>query len=94
MIGIKASNERSRGGLKHWWRGRDPVTGPHPPASRIVGNKVMRSKTLELENTLMKPLTIVIIGGLVVAVAVVGYLYYQRTKNDITIQVPKIELKP
>ncbi len=54
----------------------------------------MRSKTLELENTLMKPLTIVIIGALVVAVAVVGYLYYQRTKNDITIQVPKIELKP
>jgi len=54
----------------------------------------MRSKTLELENTLMKPLTIVIIGGLIVAVAVVGYLYYQRAKNDITIQVPKIELKP
>ena len=54
----------------------------------------MRSKTLELENTVMKPLTIVIIGGLVVAVAVVGYLYYQRTQNDITIQVPKIELKP
>ena len=54
----------------------------------------MRSKTLELEKSVMKPLTIVIIGGLVVAVAVVGYLYYQRTQNDITIQVPKIELKP
>ena len=93
MIGIKASNERSRGGLKHWWRGRDPVTGP-PPSITHRREQVMRSKTLELENTLMKPLTIVIIGGLVVAVAVVGYLYYQRTKNDITIQVPKIELKP
>jgi hypothetical protein len=34
------------------------------------------------------------IGALVVAVAVVGYLYYQRTRNDITIQVPKLELKP
>ena len=65
-----------------------------PPSIAHRREQVMRSKTLELENTLMKPLTIVIIGGLVVAVAVVGYLYYQRTKNDITIQVPKIELKP
>ena len=65
-----------------------------PPSITHRREQVMRSKTLELENTLMKPLTIVIIGGLVVAVAVVGYLYYQRTKNDITIQVPKIELKP
>ena len=70
-----------------------PVTGPRPSVAHRR-EQVMRSKTLELENTLMKPLTIVIIGGLVVAVAVVGYLYYQRTKNDITIQVPKIELKP
>ena len=65
-----------------------------PPSIEHRREQVMRSKTLELENTVMKPLTIVIIGGLVVAVAVVGYLYYQRTKNDITIQVPKIELKP
>jgi hypothetical protein len=28
-----------------------------------------------------------------IAVAVLGYLYYQRTSNDITIQLPKIELK-
>jgi ABC-type transporter Mla subunit MlaD len=41
----------------------------------------------------MKPLTTAIIGALVVAVAVVGYLYYQRTSNDITIQMPKVELK-
>jgi hypothetical protein len=26
-------------------------------------------------------------------VAVLGYLYYQRTRNDITIQMPKVELK-
>jgi hypothetical protein len=39
----------------------------------------------------MKPLTTVIIGALVVAVAVVGYLYYQRTRNDITIQMPKVQ---
>jgi hypothetical protein len=32
-------------------------------------------------------------GALVVAVAVVGYLYYQRTRNDITIEMPKLELK-
>ena len=30
----------------------------------------------------MKPLTIAIIGALVVAVAVFGYPYYQRTRND------------
>ena len=49
---------------------------------------------IELEHTLMKPVTMAIIGALVVAVAVFGYLYYQRTRNDITIQMPKIELKP
>jgi hypothetical protein len=38
----------------------------------------------------MKPLVIV---ALVVALAVVGYLYYQRTQNDITIQLPKVQLK-
>jgi hypothetical protein len=42
----------------------------------------------------MKPLTAAFIGALVVALAVVGYLYYQRTNNDITIQLPKVELKP
>jgi hypothetical protein len=42
----------------------------------------------------MKPITAALIGVLVVALAVVGYLYYQRTANDITIQPPKIELKP
>jgi hypothetical protein len=41
----------------------------------------------------VKPLTTAIIGALVVAVAVFGYLYYQRTRNDITIQMPKVELK-
>src|ERR1700732_3418355 len=30
MIGTKASNERGRGALNHWCRGRDPVTGPRP----------------------------------------------------------------
>lgn len=38
----------------------------------------------------MKPLVILV---LVVALGVVGYLYYQRTQSDITIQVPKIEIK-
>jgi hypothetical protein len=41
----------------------------------------------------MKPITIAFIGVLVVAVTVLGYLYYQRTSNDITIQLPKVELK-
>jgi hypothetical protein len=38
----------------------------------------------------MKPATILIVGALVVALAIVGYLYYQRTRNDITIQLPKV----
>jgi hypothetical protein len=42
----------------------------------------------------MKPITAAFIGALVIALAVVGYLYYQRTANDITIGLPKIELKP
>ena len=42
----------------------------------------------------MIPVTATVIGALVVALAVVGYLYYQRTANDITIRPPKIELKP
>jgi hypothetical protein len=41
----------------------------------------------------MKPLMALIIGGLVVALCVVGYLYYERTTNDITIQVPKVTLQ-
>jgi len=59
----------------------------------MARDQVTRSKKLELENTLVKPLTTAIIGALVVAVAVFGYLYYQRTRNDITIQMPKVELK-
>jgi Tfp pilus assembly protein PilV len=34
-----------------------------------------------------------IIGLLLVGVGVLGYLYYQSTRNDITIKVPSIELK-
>ncbi len=42
----------------------------------------------------MKPLPAIIIAVLIVAVGVLGYLYYQRTNDDITIRVPKIEIKP
>ena len=88
MIGTKASNERGRGALNHW---HDAITGRAPGVAHRR-DLAMPSK-LEPENTLMKPLTTAIIGALVVAVAVVGYLYYQRTRNDITIQMPKVELK-
>ena len=93
-IGTVASNERGRGALNHWRRGRDPVTGSRPAASRIAGLQNEAVEKTRTEDTLMKPLTIAIIVALVVAVAVLGYFYYQRTKNDITIQVPKVELKP
>jgi hypothetical protein len=75
-----------------------PATIDHGarPRHRVAHGRdqVKRSKKLGLEHTLMKPVTMAIIGALVVAVAVFGYLYYQRTRNDITIQMPKIELKP
>jgi hypothetical protein len=32
--------------------------------------------------------------GLALAVIVIGFLYYERTKNDITIQLPKIQVNP
>ena len=38
-------------------------------------------------------LTTPIIVALVIAVTVLGYLYYQRTSGDITIQMPKVEMK-
>jgi hypothetical protein len=79
-------------GSNHGRRGRDLVTGS-PRRVAHHRDQVKRSKKLELENTLMKPFTIAIIGALVVAVAVLGYLYYQRTRNDITIQMPKVELR-
>ena len=41
----------------------------------------------------MKPVMALIIGSLYVALCVVGYLYYQRTSNDIIIELPKVELK-
>jgi hypothetical protein len=43
---------------------------------------------------LMKPLPTAILAALVVALAVLGYFYCQRTNEDITIHVPKIEIKP
>jgi hypothetical protein len=41
----------------------------------------------------MKPLTTALLVGLVLALSIVGYLYYQRTSNDVTIQLPKVELQ-
>jgi predicted negative regulator of RcsB-dependent stress response len=41
----------------------------------------------------MRSTNAIIIGALLIALAVVGYLYYQRTKSDITIQLPNVELK-
>ena len=41
----------------------------------------------------MKPLTTTIILALAVALAVLGYLYYERTRNDVTIELPKVQIK-
>lgn len=34
-----------------------------------------------------------LIGLLVIALGVLGYFYYQSTRNDITIKLPNVELK-
>jgi predicted negative regulator of RcsB-dependent stress response len=49
--------------------------------------------TQELVTASMKSISPLVVGILISALCVLGYLYYQRTKNDITIQVPKVELK-
>jgi len=41
----------------------------------------------------MKPLTTTIMLVLVIALAVLGYLYYERTRNDVTIELPKVQIK-
>jgi hypothetical protein len=41
----------------------------------------------------MKSLTRTVIVVLVVALAVLGYLYYERTRNDVTIELPKLQIK-
>ena len=56
-----------------------------PASSRVRENELTISRGFW-----MKPATMLIIGALIIALAVVGYLYYQRTRNDITIQLPKV----
>jgi hypothetical protein len=41
----------------------------------------------------MRSNTAVILGVLALAVVVLGYFYYERTQNEITIQLPKVEMK-
>lgn len=41
----------------------------------------------------MKPLTTVVILVLLIALGVVGYLYYERTRSDVTIELPKVQIK-
>lgn len=34
-----------------------------------------------------------LIGALIAGVAILGYLYYQETKNDVAIDVPSVEVE-
>ena len=52
-----------------------------------------RMRTLQ-EGISMKQTHQIIIIVLAVAVAVLGYLYYERTQNDIVIQIPNIQINP
>ena len=42
----------------------------------------------------MKQTQQIIIIVLAAAVVVLGYLYYQRSRNDIVIQIPNIQINP
>ena len=68
------------------------VTGPKDTTGQPVFKPITRT-----EVKLQAPQIALIVGSVVVvlvaAVAVVGYLYYERTRNDVTIQLPKIEVK-
>ena len=82
-----------RRGLTIGVKGANPVTGSRPPpASRIVGigEAVENTRTGEYPDETTHNS---IYWYAIVAAAVVGYFYYQRTRSDITIQVPKVELK-
>jgi uncharacterized membrane protein YidH (DUF202 family) len=46
------------------------------------------------EGISMKQTHQIIIIVLAVAVAVLGYLYYERTQNDIVIKLPNIQINP
>ena len=41
----------------------------------------------------MNARTSLVIAALAVAVVVLGYLYYDSTRNDITIELPKVNFK-
>lgn len=42
----------------------------------------------------MKLNSMLVISLLLIAVVGLGYLYYDRTRNDVTIQLPTIDMKP
>ena len=42
----------------------------------------------------MKQTHQIIIMALAVVVVVLGYLYYERTQNDIVIKIPNIQITP
>lgn len=52
-----------------------------------------RMRTLKEGNSMKQTHQIIII-VLAVAVAVLGYLYYERTQNDIVIKIPNIQINP
>jgi uncharacterized membrane protein YidH (DUF202 family) len=52
-----------------------------------------RMRTLRESNSMRQTQQIIII-VLAVAVVVLGYLYYQRSRNDIVIQIPNIQINP
>ena len=68
------------------------------PDQRVIRpisvNRSALPKRLELETAPMKPLETAIIVVLVIDVAVIGWFYYEKTRNDVKIYVPNFELKP
>src|SRR4051794_28900365 len=59
--------------------------------SRPVVASVFSSVLIFVE-AYLKPVTAVFIGVLLLALGVLGYMYYQSTRNDITIRLPAVKI--
>ena len=69
----------------------DAIGEPAESPARSLDHRAASLVSDEREQ--MKPLTTTIMLVLVVALAVLGYLYYERTRNDVTIELPKVQIK-
>jgi hypothetical protein len=74
------------------WSSYDKIVGCVARGMEFRGSPG-QMRTLRESNSMKQTQQIIII-VLAVAVVVLGYLYYQRSRNDIVIQIPNIQINP